>query len=150
MTGYRYCSAPSFTDEERDIVSKILSYDSSEYYDILEVDKNSSESEISNSYRRLAAKLHPDNNSHPMATDAFKQLNEAWSTLGDPVKRREYDIDQDMSFSVSSSDSYFNNSFDEKHRIKTPIEEDQSYGFGTLVYNMFFSGGGFSGSYTKN
>ena len=30
-------------------------------------------------YRKLALEIHPDKNGHPMASQAFQKLNEAWS-----------------------------------------------------------------------
>jgi curved DNA-binding protein len=63
-----------------------------DYYKILGVDKNASEKDIKNAYRKLARKHHPDLN--PNDTEAnkkFQQLNEANEVLGDPEKRKKYD-----------------------------------------------------------
>lgn len=63
-----------------------------DYYEILGVTKNASESEIKSAYRKLARKYHPDvNRNDPNASDKFKDINEAYEVLGDPAKRKRYD-----------------------------------------------------------
>jgi molecular chaperone DnaJ len=62
------------------------------YYDILGVDKNASEDDISKSYRELARKYHPDVNSDEDAVDKFKEVAEAYEVLSDKQKRRNYDF----------------------------------------------------------
>lgn len=39
----------------------------------------------------MALKLHPDKNTAPKATDAFKRVSAAFSTLSDPQKKAVYD-----------------------------------------------------------
>ncbi|MCH7729637.1 MAG: DnaJ domain-containing protein, partial [Planctomycetes bacterium] len=63
-----------------------------DYYQVLGVDHNASEREISTAYRKLAIKYHPD--SHPddeQATGKFKEAAEAYEVLSDPDKRARYD-----------------------------------------------------------
>jgi len=62
-----------------------------DYYKILGVDRNASEKEIKQAYRRLARKYHPDVNKSPGAEERFKEINEAYQVLSDPEKRRKYD-----------------------------------------------------------
>lgn len=62
-----------------------------DYYKILGIDKNASEKEIKNAYRRLARKLHPDVNPEKKSQEQFKQVNEAYEVLSDPDKRKKYD-----------------------------------------------------------
>ena len=63
-----------------------------DYYEILEVSQNASESDIKKAYRRLAMKYHPDRN--PGDSDAevrFKEAKEAYEVLSDAQKRSAYD-----------------------------------------------------------
>ncbi len=63
-----------------------------DYYQILGLDKDASQQQIKEAYRKLAFQYHPDRNKgNPAATEKMKEINEAYATLSDPRKRREYD-----------------------------------------------------------
>src|SRR5215204_7557255 len=62
-----------------------------DYYKVLGVDKKASQDDIKKAYRKLARKYHPDTNKEAGAEDRFKQISEAYDTLGDPDKRKKYD-----------------------------------------------------------
>jgi curved DNA-binding protein len=65
----------------------------SDYYSILGVNKEASQDDIKKAFRRQAKKYHPDANPNdPKAEDRFKEINEAYETLGDPQKRQQYDM----------------------------------------------------------
>ncbi|KAG8439773.1 hypothetical protein GDO86_005804 [Hymenochirus boettgeri] len=61
------------------------------YYDILGVPKNSSERQIKKAFHKLAMKYHPDKNKSPDAEAKFREIAEAYETLSDETKRKEYD-----------------------------------------------------------
>jgi len=65
-----------------------------DYYAILGVPKNAAEKDIKSAYRKLARKWHPDANpKNPKeAEEKFKELSEAYEVLGDPEKRKKYDV----------------------------------------------------------
>jgi DnaJ-class molecular chaperone len=60
------------------------------FYKLLEVEENASQDEIKKNYRKLSLKYHPDKN--PKTADKFKEISEAYETLGDVDKRKEYDM----------------------------------------------------------
>lgn len=63
----------------------------SNYYDVLGVAKNASDSEIKAAYRKQALKWHPDRNKSVEAADKFKEINKAYEVLSDPKKKELYD-----------------------------------------------------------
>ena len=63
------------------------------FYTTLEIPRNATEAQIKKAFRKLALKWHPDKNNGSLATaNTFKKINEAYQTLGDPVKKRIYDL----------------------------------------------------------
>ena len=63
-----------------------------DYYELLGVSREASETEIKKAFRGLARELHPDVNDHdPEAEEKFKAAAEAYEVLSDPERRRTYD-----------------------------------------------------------
>lgn len=64
-----------------------------DYYKILGVSEQAEEEQIKQAYRKLAKKYHPDlNPNSPEAEEKFKNIVEAYKTIGDADKRKEYDL----------------------------------------------------------
>jgi curved DNA-binding protein CbpA len=61
------------------------------YYKTLMLAETADAEIISTVYRKLAQRYHPDIDSGPEAQRRMLELNEAYSTLRDPTKRRKYD-----------------------------------------------------------
>jgi len=59
------------------------------YYDLLNCNKNTSADDIRKSYRKLILKCHPDKGG---SEEEFKKINNAYETLIDDEKRKNYDI----------------------------------------------------------
>ena len=62
-----------------------------DYYEVLGVDKNASETDIKSAFRKLAKKYHPDVSKEENAAEKFKEAQEAYAVLSDPQKRKQYD-----------------------------------------------------------
>lgn len=63
-----------------------------DYYQILGVTKNASQDEIKRSFRKLAREHHPDKNAgDKVAEEKFKEISQAYETLSDPERRKQYD-----------------------------------------------------------
>jgi molecular chaperone DnaJ len=98
-----------------------------DYYEVLGVSREASETEVKKAFRRLARELHPDVNPEPDAEDRFKEAAEAYEVLSDPERRSTYD---DYGHEGLRSGGY-----------------DPGAGFGSIddIFQAFF-GGGFGGS----
>ncbi len=63
-----------------------------DYYDVLGVERGTSESDLKKAYRKLAMECHPDRHpDDPAAEERFKQVSEAYAVLSDTEKRARYD-----------------------------------------------------------
>ena len=59
------------------------------YFAILEITTNATPNEVHSAYRRLAKEYHPDH--YRGSSEPFKQIQEAYSVLGNPAKRKAYE-----------------------------------------------------------
>jgi len=64
-----------------------------DYYEILGIETDASAEKIKRAYHRLAFQYHPDRNwKSQEAHKKMEEINEAYTVLSDPIKRREYDL----------------------------------------------------------
>jgi molecular chaperone DnaJ len=110
-----------------------------DYYEILGVERNSSEEEIKRAYRKLAIKFHPDKNpDDPHAEEKFKELGEAYDVLMDEDKRAAYDRFGHAAFAHGSAPGGgFHDPFD--------IFREVFGGAGGGIFETFFGGAGMRG-----
>jgi molecular chaperone DnaJ len=88
-----------------------------DHYEVLEVERQASASEIKAAYRRLALQYHPDRNpDDPAAEEKFKEVSVAYAVLGDESKRAHYDrfgqVASDLPFGTEADLSTVVNFFD--------------------------------------
>ncbi|KAF1953970.1 DnaJ-domain-containing protein [Byssothecium circinans] len=67
-----------------------------DYYKVLEVDSKATQQQVRDAYKKAALKHHPDrvpaeSPERAARTKRFQQINDAYYTLSDPTRRREYD-----------------------------------------------------------
>jgi molecular chaperone DnaJ/curved DNA-binding protein len=112
-----------------------------DYYEVLGVSRTATDKEISQAFRKLARKYHPD--THPDDAEAekrFKAINEAYQVLSDADKRQKYDqLGQDWERISQQQD------FARQQRQQAPHSEDFSDFFETFFGGGGFGGGGFGG-----
>jgi len=121
-----------------------------DFYKVLGVSKDASESEIKKTYRSLARKFHPDSNPGDASAEArFKEISEAYSVLSDSQQRSEYDQIRAMQaggprFTAGGGSGGFEDVFG--GMFGGMPRQGQSADFGDLFSGLFGGGqGGFSG-----
>ena len=68
-----------------------------DYYYILGVATSASDKEIRSAYRKLSLKFHPDkNDGEKFFEERFKEIQEAYATLSNPEKRKNYNSELNL------------------------------------------------------
>ncbi len=101
------------------------------YYEVLEVSKDATTTEIKKAYRKLAIKYHPDKNpGDKEAEERFKLINEAYSVLSDDKKRQIYDMYGKDGLNGQTGGGFSAGGMDDIMDIFNSMFGD-SFGFGT-------------------
>lgn len=105
-----------------------------DYYEILGLSKDATESEIKKAYRKLAMQYHPDKNKDDDAEEKFKEISEAYAVLSDTEKREQYD-------------RFGHAGIDGRYSQEDIFRNADFGGFGDLgdIFGSIFGGGGFGG-----
>lgn len=98
-----------------------------DYYQILNVDYQASIDDIKKAYKKLSKKYHPDVKGGDEET--FKKLTQAYETLTDPDKKREYDNSLKQSENIFSESTFSHNQWFYEHEM----HDD----FATMFNSMF-------------
>lgn len=88
-----------------------------DYYKIFNLDKTATDAEIKKRYRELAMQYHPDKNKSKEAESKFKEIAEAWETLGNKEKKRIYDgkLTNNFSERYKGNSKWENSSYSENY-----------------------------------
>ncbi|GAB67756.1 DnaJ domain containing protein [Plasmodium cynomolgi strain B] len=119
------------------------------FYEILNVQRNSSKNEIKQAYRKLALKYHPDRNpnNRKESEKMFREITEAYETLSDENKKKIYDSQLNHGFSAGnfgnnysnmSSNGKTNYTYQTRRMSDEEIEKVFKNVFGTMNLNDIF------------
>src|SRR4028118_1853388 len=65
--------------------------DGRDYYQLLDVERQSSDAEVKAAYRKLALRFHPDRNPNDkQAEERLREISGAYAVLSDPDRRAQY------------------------------------------------------------
>ena len=100
---------------------------SDDFYKVLELSETATTDEIKKSYRRLSLLHHPDRNGNSTESVAkFQKISDAYETLGDADKKREYDMTRNNPFIKMMSGHHQGNPFGQG----SPFTHNQGMPFG--------------------
>ncbi|MDR1033408.1 MAG: DnaJ domain-containing protein [Bifidobacteriaceae bacterium] len=114
-----------------------------DYYKVLGLTKSASDDEIKKAYRKLARKLHPDQNKdNPQAEEQFKEVTAAYEVLSKPESKKRYDAIRQM----GSGGARFMGGYGQTGATNTGSFNDVFSTFGTGGQRSYtYSTGGFGG-----
>ncbi|KAK3835553.1 MAG: hypothetical protein J3R72DRAFT_477479 [Linnemannia gamsii] len=138
-----------YTPEQVAAVKKIRS-SGGDFYKVLGINKDASETDIKKAYRKLALQMHPDKNSAPGADEAFKIVSKAFTVLSDSQKRAIFDqhgpedgkssgVNYDRA-SPMGAQGFGGGGMHGMHGFGEEVSPEE-------LFNMFFGGGNFGGSF---
>ncbi|KAG0048305.1 hypothetical protein BGZ83_006703 [Gryganskiella cystojenkinii] len=121
-----------------------------DFYKVLGIKKDATDSEIKKAYRKLALQMHPDKNAAPGADEAFKIVSKAFTVLSDPQKRAIFDqhgpedgrssgVNYDRA-QPTGMHGFGGGGMNGMHGFEAEISPEE-------LFNMFFGGGNFGGSF---
>lgn len=93
------------------------------YYEILQVHPDASQEVIRAAYRALSTKYHPDKDPSQEGLAHFKQVQQAFETLSDPIRQRQYDVEHEVNSWEPSRQSSSNSPDGEAN----PTRNDREY-----------------------
>ncbi len=125
------------------------------YYEILGVPDNASDEDIKSAFRKLAFQHHPDKNpgEEREAEERFKEINEAYSVLCNPSRRRQYNAYRKGGFAgpgfkgagrhAYTQEDFFRNDFDSAEVLEELNRMFSQMGlrFDENFFRQMFSGG---------
>lgn len=130
-------SSGEYTTEQHELCERIRKC--KDYYEVLKVTKDATDTEIKRSYKKLALQLHPDKNRAPGAVEAFKALGNAFGVLTDTEKRKQYDMFGNRPDKGSRRHYHSNHEYEHAYRgAGSGFESDFT---AEELFNMFFGNG---------
>ncbi|GAB0098961.1 dnaJ homolog subfamily B member 12 [Sergentomyia squamirostris] len=122
----------NYSQEQVDLVGRVKKCRN--FYEMLGVTKESTDSEIRKAYKKLALHLHPDKNHAPGAAEAFKSVGNAVAVLTDTEKRKVYDLYGNQEASRGSTTARQRHSHDYYNQFESDASAEE-------LFDMFFGDG---------
>ncbi|HWY80202.1 MAG TPA: DnaJ C-terminal domain-containing protein [Candidatus Sulfotelmatobacter sp.] len=110
--------------------------DTTDYYEILGVEKTATQDEIKKAYRKLALQYHPDRNKTKEAEEKFKEVTKAYEVLSNEEKRKTYDQFGHAAFEQGAGQGPFSGE-------GGPFGGQQGGQYGPFTYSYSSNGQGF-------
>lgn len=108
-----------------------------DYYEILEIDRNATAATIRAAYKRLAMRYHPDRNAgDKKAEEHFKRINEAYHVLSDPVKKSQYDYQPAVDYQTTVHQAYYQELRRRRYQQWQQTRRDYRYKLDRNYYRM--------------
>ena len=104
------------------------------FYEILEIPVDATQPEVKTAYHTMARKYHPDINKSPDAIGMFKLIKQAYETLSDTKKRKQYNIingifepvkAQEIPPQTNKTESKSSKTFEQKSNVKSTSKKDK-------------------------
>ncbi len=110
-----------------------------DYYQILDIDPDSTTEEIRKAYKAASMKYHPDRNPGKDTTSQMQDINEAYAILKDDDKRSRYDQEykrfkqETTKVSEPKTTSWTYSSYDIKdENVKRDVDDAREYARGLV------------------
>lgn len=126
-----------YTKDQKELCEKVKRC--KDFYEVLGITNEATDSEIKRAYKKLALQLHPDKNHAPGASEAFKILGNAAGTLTDAEKRKKYDL-YGHEAATNTSRQYHTN-HDHEHVFRGAGNGYESEFTAEELFHMFFGNG---------
>lgn len=123
-----------------------------DYYEILQLPRTCSETDVKKAYRSLALKYHPDKNSGKDTGEKFKLVAEAYQVLVDPQSRRDYDykLNNPRRGRYRSEEDFFDFSSSHRHQFVNPHDIFRHFFRNGDPFESFFNNDPFFSSPFQN
>ena len=111
-----------------------------DFYEVLGISPESSETDIKQAYRSLSFKFHPDRNKSNDASSQMQLINEAYETLSDKSKKKQYDTRNSNPLENILNELFKGNQKRDRNRDPFETMFKQTMGFGhepIFVRQMF-------------
>lgn len=133
-TESRIPEPPEYTSDQLEAVKNIKKC--KDFYEVLGVTKEATDSEIKKAYKKLALQLHPDKNKAPGSVEAFKAIGNAAAILTDPEKRKSYDMYGADQTNIHRGGGHGRNTYDYAYNqgFQTDFTAEE-------LFNIFFGNG---------